>query len=366
MMMQMATSAVLSGFLFICRPSLFPSLTDGERKVAIDKNLFLKGMMPVSLFYVGQLVFSNTAYLHVTVAFLQMMKESNLVIVYMLSLMVGLERFRWRHVCVLVLVSIVTLATIKGEMHFSLLGFGLQGFSQLCESIKICLQGVLLSRRGTKLDALTYVLLITPVTFIALGYLLLMLYAFPVSFIATPDWPDIEKWWPQILGNCLTAFALNVIAALFMKYSSPVAFILAGIVKDASIVLVDRVILQEPVTCLQGVCFVLQLLLILFWMLMKAFPERFEQSIAKGVFGFLLGRLQNEEPPPGERILQTTGTYEKGTYEKGTYKKGTYEKASYEKAPLGAWCKEYQENKDYGTTEINNNQNYNTEDDSKC
>merc|ERR1719272_313456 len=89
-------------------PSLFPSLTDPARRVVVDRDLILKGALPIALFFSGQLVLSNTAYLHSSVAFLQMMKEANIILVYTFSLMVALERFSWRSIKILICVLVAT------------------------------------------------------------------------------------------------------------------------------------------------------------------------------------------------------------------------------------------------------------------
>mmetsp|Transcript_34979 Transcript_34979/g.74535 ORF Transcript_34979/g.74535 Transcript_34979/m.74535 type:complete len:381 (-) Transcript_34979:8-1150(-) len=282
-MLHMAVSFVLSACLRFVRPSLFPSLTNPAEKVPIDARLFTKGLLPIGVFFVGQLVLSNTAYLYSSVAFLQMMKESNLVLVYSFSLLVALERFKYRNLRLLILIVIATMTTIKGELHFSLGGFALQGTSQLFESMKIVLTGLLLSAGGVRLDALSYVLLMTPGCLCLLGCLLGFLYMHPVESMAVPRWSDVAEWWPLLLANACVAYALNIVSSMFIKHSSPVAYILAGIVKDASIVFAGVLCLRESISKLQAFGFALQLSLIFVWTLMKTYPESFEDGILPGL-----------------------------------------------------------------------------------
>merc|ERR1719247_2270595 len=91
-----AFCSLCAGVLYLVKPSLFPSLSDPARKVPIDSSLILRGALPIAILFSAQLVLTNTAYLHSSVAFLQMMKEANLVLVYVLSLMASLEKFSWR------------------------------------------------------------------------------------------------------------------------------------------------------------------------------------------------------------------------------------------------------------------------------
>merc|ERR1719382_456343 len=115
------------------------------------------------------------------------MKEGNLVLVYMLSLVFALERFSGRSVTVLCMVLAATTLTVHGEMHFSIVGFTMQATSQFCESLKIVLQALLLSQAGRKLDALSYVLLVMPFCFLFLGSFCLFLnFVMPIAYVPVP------------------------------------------------------------------------------------------------------------------------------------------------------------------------------------
>jgi len=281
--------SVFAGFLYLVKPSLFPSLTDPEKKVAIDSSLVLKGALPIALLFSAQLVLSNTAYLHSSVAFLQMMKEANLVLVYVFSLFAALERFSWRSVGILVFIIFATTLSIHGEVNFSMTGFIIQGTSQLFECCKIVLQAMLLSSAGRKLDALTYVMLVMPLCAAILGVGICALTAFPHSHFMTPSWNQVVQWWPHLLANACVAFLLNVIIALFVKHSSAVAFILAGIVKDAMIVTAGALVFHEFISAVQVVGFSLQLSGILVWSMIKTFPDRFDAGIMAGFGSFIFG-----------------------------------------------------------------------------
>merc|ERR1719271_869963 len=98
-----------------------------------------------------------------------------------------------------------------------------------------------------------------------LGAGICALIAFPHSHFMTPQWHDLVQWWPHLLANACVAFALNVVIAFFIKHASAVAFILAGIVKDAMIVATAAVVLREVVTAIQTFGFLLQLGGILLW-----------------------------------------------------------------------------------------------------
>jgi len=304
-------------FLYLVQPRLFPSLSDPGRKVKIDCDLMFKGALPIAVMFSGQLALSNTAYLHSSVAFLQMMKEANLALVYAMSLVVAIERWNWRHAQILTAVVAATLLTIHGELHFSWTGFTIQGLSQLFECTKIVLQAMLLSSAGRKLDALTYVMLVMPLCAMILGSALLWLvYVQPSQHLMTPTWADLATWWPHLLVNACVAFTLNVVIALFIKYSSAVAFILAGMVKDAMIVCSGVLLLSEVISGMQGIGFFLQLALILVYTMTKTFPEQFEDGVVSGFRAVFSGEATKQSAAskvktagPGERDY---GAFEEG------------------------------------------------------
>merc|ERR1719446_1975733 len=94
-----------------------------------------------------------------------------------------------------------------------------------------------------------------------------------------PQMSDLVAWWPVLAANATIAFVLNLSIALFMKHSSAVGFIMAGIVKDAAIVLVGATALREPISKLQTLGFLAQLGLIWVWSLMKIYPDKFEGGV---------------------------------------------------------------------------------------
>lgn len=319
--LHMAFCSAFTILLYFLRPSMFPSLTDPQKKVTIDAGIICKGALPIAVLFSTQLVLSNTAYLHSSVAFLQMMKEANLVFVYALSLFAVLERFSWRNFWILCGVILATALTIHGEVRFSWKGFAIQATSQFFESVKIVLQAMLLTAGGRKLDAFTYVLLVAPLCLIMLCFAWGMLvYVSPSNTFATPAWDDFSVWWKVLFANSFLAFTLNVVIALFVKNSSAIAFILAGILKDALIVAAGTLMFHEIVTIIQAIGFTAQLLLILVWSLIKIHPEKFEHGIFAGLYlslvstedlkdGRCWGHLAPEEAPtPGRSPEKNYGT----------------------------------------------------------
>jgi len=281
---HMGFGSICSVVLLLCVPSLYPSLTDPEKKVNMDMTTMIGRAVPIALFFAGSLVLSNFAYLYASVAFLQMMKQGNVVVIYFLSLLAGLETLMLRSVVILLFILMCTCLTVQGEINFSLAGFLVQGGSQLLECLRLILQSIILS--GMKLDVLTYNLVVMPLCFFALLATVWVNHLTDgVLFngqLTEPSWNDFAMHWKLLLPNFFLAFLLNVLIAIYIKVSSAMSMVLTGLLKDVLIVLLSVVLLSEAVSRQQVVGFVLQVSGIFAWSVIKAFPKYFEDGILAG------------------------------------------------------------------------------------
>jgi len=288
-MVHTSFSAIVSVILLRLCPSLFPSLTDPLKKVTIDRDLLFGSVLPISCLFSGQLVLSNAALGHASIAFCQFLKEGNIAFIYFLSVMASIEKFRWRSFCVLLCIICATTVTIHGEAKFSTLGLLLRGLSLIFEGSKLVLQTILLSNTGKKLDAFTYLLLMTPMTFLLLsGSLGVEAMCFPKQ-LDMPSWHKIAEWAPLILLNAAVAYALNLVMANFCRAVSALGFALTGVIKDVMIVCVGVWVMNETVTGTQALGFTMQVILITNWSMMKMFPAEFEDGLVAG-WGHLLDK----------------------------------------------------------------------------
>merc|ERR1719188_1982343 len=92
---HMGFCSVLTVVLRFASPTLFPSLTHPDQQVRIKLPCLVRMALPLSLAFAGHLVGSNMAYRHLSVAFLQMMKETNLVLVYVFAVCAAQECLSW-------------------------------------------------------------------------------------------------------------------------------------------------------------------------------------------------------------------------------------------------------------------------------
>eukprot|EP00929_Paragymnodinium_shiwhaense_P085418 TRINITY_DN45821_c0_g1_i1.p1 TRINITY_DN45821_c0_g1~~TRINITY_DN45821_c0_g1_i1.p1 ORF type:complete len:437 (-),score=97.52 TRINITY_DN45821_c0_g1_i1:72-1382(-) len=284
-MNHMCCSFVLANLLRAVKPSFFPSLEG--LKVTPS---FLWRFVPIGLPFAASLVCSNWAYKYLSVSFLQIMKQSNIVTIYVLSVIAGLEALRRCNVILLAAILFGASLGVKGELHFVLIGFILQCISSLCEAGKVIMQSLLMSGQA-KLDPLTMVLFMAPACFIA--------NIVPLYVIEGREMHNILSafgaMWPMLLGNACLAFCLNVTVAQCIKQLSAVGYLLCGIVKDTAIIVTSTWLLGESLTLQQQVGFSLALTGVAMYSLYKQNQVCFEDDSL--IEGFRRVYAKLAEPP---------------------------------------------------------------------
>lgn len=248
------------GSLYLATPWMLPAM-EGSKGQRLR---LMKWFVPIGLLFAVTLFGSNQAYMYCSVTFLQFMKEANVMIVFGISCLVGLQQCTRVKVFVIAWVLFGASVSISGEVHFAWLGFASQAASQLAECTRNVMGEHILS--GRKFDALSYNMFLAPICFVVL--------AIATSF----KWnshimADFASCWPLLAMNGLVAFALNFLVAAVIKECSAVGFVLCGIAKDIVIVVVSSAAFHEQVTAKQSAAFVVTLMGIFFWSLLKSHPE---------------------------------------------------------------------------------------------
>lgn len=318
----------LAAVLYLLKPSWFPSLV-GEKKVNINFELMAKGAAPIAALFAAQLVLSNMALNFCSIAFLQMMKETSVVLVYMLAVAFGMEVYEQRKGSLIIFVFFATWLTIRGEIAFSFMGFMLQASCIVFQAFCVILQGKLLtSDTGQKLDPLSYVLIVMPLCGLMLTAAVAGLHYNEAA--ALPSLELVVEMLPTILLNATCAFAHNVVVCFFFKYSSALTVSLNVIMKDTFIVACSSVVLQEHISLLQKLGFALQLSAVAMFSLLKLKPEEFKEGLVTGLWRCLLLFLQEKDagtlpaPLPGLAKESSKATSRTALTADGACKQGSY------------------------------------------
>jgi len=218
------------------------------------------------------LVTGNWAYRVAAVSFLQMIKESHIVIVYVLSLTLGLEQAKSRNAIALIFVAVSATFAVSAQASLSVAGLVLQMVAGLFGSLQIVLTSLMLSRSGKgKIDPMTMVLCVAPV---------MIVFLLPVSIVTWDPLIFVRlcEFWRTICCNVALAFLLQVTLALTIRNLSATGMSLASVAKDLGIVFAASQVLGEHLSEIQMLGFGGSVLGIGLYSAMKLVPEVFDGS----------------------------------------------------------------------------------------
>jgi len=260
--MHMAFSLVLCSLFYLVKPSAFPGMASTVGK----RGELLRWFAPIGLAFAVSLYTSNKAYSYCNVAFLQFMKEGNVIIIFLISCALGLQVMNRVRLAVIFWIAACSTLCIGNELNFVFVGFVIQLISQVAECCRVVLGECVLGGSGLKLDPLTYTMFAAPTCLLVLMVGNAFTWEAEIVTLAM-------QHWHLLLPNASLAFVLNLTVATAIKEVSAVGFILTGVVKDIVLVVVSAVAFGETVAPMQALGFSMMLAGVVFWSLMKAAPD---------------------------------------------------------------------------------------------
>lgn len=302
-----------TNLLRIFRPSLMPAVRDSTLSL---KN-YSANVFPIAVLQAMALAFGNTAYLHISVAYIQMVKNTTSAFVFMFSIMLGLEQGFMSNTFAVIMVVIGLLLTTVGEMDFSMIGFMLQMAGTLSDSLRLALTKILLSSKyAVKLDPMSALYFSSPT-------MLVILFT-PMMFIDA-KYMTIAKVWEMkyvLFTNALLAFTLNMTSMFFMKRCGATTYALTGVVKDVALILLCCAIFGHPMTTTQLCGFVISLIgfqlynnlksdqnyLVKVWYSMRGqrYPEALDEHTSLIETPESKGKMEKLSLPEGAKMILPT------------------------------------------------------------
>ncbi|KAJ7275715.1 TPT-domain-containing protein [Mycena rebaudengoi] len=219
------------------------NLLDGTKDVNMNKDMFLRSILPISLLFSGSLILSNSAYLHLSISFIQMLKAFNAVAVLVISWSFRIAEPNRKLALIVFMISFGVALTSKGELRFSLLGFIIQAAAVVCESSRLVMIEVLL--HGTKMDPLVSLHYYAPVC------ALINLIFLPFTEGLAPFYQLAQIGPLILLSNAFIAFFLNVAAVFLVGVGSGLVLTLAGVFKDILLITSSALLFGAQVAPLQ-------------------------------------------------------------------------------------------------------------------
>lgn len=100
---------------------------------------YLKYVVPVGALFSIVLWLGNACYLHLSVSFIQMLKASMPVAVFLVGVLLGTTKYSFRTAANMAVVGAGIALASYGEINFVLIGVVLQMIAIFCESFRIVL-----------------------------------------------------------------------------------------------------------------------------------------------------------------------------------------------------------------------------------
>lgn len=198
----------------------------------------------IGALFAVSLVTSNAALSMLDVPLIQMMKALNPVIIYTVSLLIGLDKPNRRVACSVVVVSLGVMVTMYGSSKLSYVGVAIQAVSILSDALRITAVQATLHSSKCDIDPISMLYLVSPWTSLLLW--------FAASVVEFPHITGISNIPLHLIGTSVgLAFALNVIGYMFIKASSALTLSLTGIAKDVALAAIACFFFGNTVTVVQ-------------------------------------------------------------------------------------------------------------------
>jgi len=218
-------------------------LLDGVDEVAMTRDKFVRSVLPIGLLMSGSLVLSNSAYLHLSLSFIQMLKAFTPVAILIISISFRLQEPNRKIMAIVLLISSGVSIASYGELRFNLLGFIFQAISLLCEAFRLVFIQILL--HGQKMDPLVSLYYFAPVC--ATFNLIILPFTEGLDPIR-----NFHLIGPAIFtANGALTFCLNVCAVFLVGAASSLVLTLAGVFKDIMMITGSVLLYAEPIAPLQ-------------------------------------------------------------------------------------------------------------------
>ncbi|KXZ55918.1 hypothetical protein GPECTOR_2g1469 [Gonium pectorale] len=214
--------------------------------VSITADTYLSCILPIGLLFAGTLWLGNAAYLYLSVSFIQMLKASMPMVVFIVGVFFATEKFTLKAALNMLIVGTGIAIASYGEIHFVVVGVMLQVGSIATESVRLTLVQILLQKRGIKMNPVSTLYHIAPCCFVFLFL--------PFIYIELPKMvndPNLHINIPLLLLSAACAFALNMSVFLLIGKTSALTMNVAGVIKDWLLILLSVVLYGSPVTKLQ-------------------------------------------------------------------------------------------------------------------
>ncbi|KAL6216979.1 PREDICTED: probable sugar phosphate/phosphate translocator At5g25400 [Fragaria vesca subsp. vesca] len=211
--------------------------------ITMSRDVYLSSVVPIGALYSLSLWLSNSAYIYLSVSFIQMLKALMPVAVYSIGVSFKKETFKTDTMVNMLSISFGVAIAAYGEARFDTWGVILQLGAVVFEATRLVLIQILLTSKGITLNPITSLYYVAPC---CLAFLLV-----PWIYVEYPTLRDTSSFHLDyvIFGtNSLCAFALNLAVFLLVGKTSALTMNVAGVVKDWLLIAFSWSVIKDTVT----------------------------------------------------------------------------------------------------------------------
>ncbi|CAM8960542.1 hypothetical protein QQ045_005621 [Rhodiola kirilowii] len=211
--------------------------------VTMSADLYLKSVVPIGLLYAFSLWLSNSAYIYLSVSFIQMLKALMPVAVYSIGILFSKEAFKSNTMANMLAISFGVGIAAYGEAKFNTWGVTLQLGAVAFEATRLVMIQILLTSKGISLNPITSLYYVAPCCLVFLFV--------PWMVVEYPRLMDTSSFHLDFVifgANSFCAFALNLAVFLLVGKTSALTMNVAGVVKDWLLIAFSWSVIKDTVT----------------------------------------------------------------------------------------------------------------------
>uniref|UniRef100_A0A5B6YXF0 Sugar phosphate transporter domain-containing protein n=2 Tax=Davidia involucrata TaxID=16924 RepID=A0A5B6YXF0_DAVIN len=211
--------------------------------VSMSFDRYVKSVLPIGALYSFSLWFSNSAYIYLSVSFIQMLKALMPVAVYSIGVVFKKETFKSETMTNMLSISVGVAIAAYGEARFDTWGVILQLAAVAFEATRLVMIQILLTSKGISFNPITSLYYVAPCCLIFL-FVPWVIVEYPLLKETSSFHFDYK-----IFGtNSLCAFALNLAVFLLVGKTSALTMNVAGVVKDWLLIAFSWSVIRDTVT----------------------------------------------------------------------------------------------------------------------
>ena len=229
--------------------------TGTTKRLHMPRKEYVNRVVPIGALYAASLWLSNSAYLHLSVSFIQMTKALMPGLVYACGVAFGMEKLTRVTTLNMVIIAVGVAIAAYGEIDFVWIGVIEQLSALLFEAMRLMLVQVLITKQGYGMNPIQSLYYVSPACAACL--------VLPFAFVELPEILNdvgLVIDYPMLLLNALTAFALNLAVFLLIGKTSALTMNIAGVIKDWMLIFASQHLFGNAVSFLNYVGYVIAFL----------------------------------------------------------------------------------------------------------